>query len=59
VQVAQIAQPRFHQAQLHLIQPAGGLLAVTGDEGDGVAGVQQLDRAGDLVGLQAEFMGDG
>ena len=59
VQVAQVAQPRLHQAQLHLVQPAGGLLAVAGDEGNGVAGVQQLDRAGHLVRLQAQFLGDG
>ena len=47
-QLAQVLQPRLDLADLHLVQPAGDLLAVAGDEGDRVAVVEELDRGGDL-----------
>jgi len=59
LQVAQVFQAGLDGPELLLIQSAGDLLAVSGDEGDGVVLVQQLDGAGDLASFQAQFLGDG
>jgi len=59
LQVAQVFQAGLDSSELLLIQPAGDLLAVAGDEGYGVVLVQQLDGAGDLIGIEAQFLGDG
>ncbi len=58
LQLAQIAQPLVERAQLRIVQRAGRLLAVAGDEGHGRAGVQQFDRRGDLSLLDLQFLGD-
>ena len=48
-QLAQVLQPGLDIPDLHLIQPAGDLLAVARDERDRVAVVQERDGRGDLV----------
>jgi len=57
--VVQVFQAGLDSPELLLIQPAGDLLAITSDEGHGVVLVQQLDGAGSLIGLDAQFLGDG
>ena len=59
LQVPQIVQAGLDGPQLLLIQPDGDFFAVAGNEGDGVVLVQQLDGAGDLIGFEAQFVGDG
>ena len=44
---------RSHLAQLFLVQPAGRFLAVAGNKGHGVAGVEQFDGGCTWVGLMA------
>ena len=46
-------------ADLFFVQPAGGLFAVAGDEGQGVAVVEQRDDSRDAVWRKAEFLRDG
>ena len=58
LEFAQVAQPVFQLAQLDVVQAAGGLLAVAGDEGDGGAAVEQVDRGLDLVFLDPDFGSD-
>src|SRR5690606_13365964 len=58
LQLAQVAQALFEGAQLGVVQPAGGLLAVPGDERDGAAVVEEPDRGGRLVPADAELLGD-
>ena len=43
---------------LHLVERAGGLLAVAGDEGDGGAVGEEFGGGADLDGAQAELLGD-
>ncbi len=57
-QLAQIIQALGQMAQLGVVQAAGGLLAVAGDEGHGGALVEQGDGGLDLDGGGAEFLGD-
>ena len=59
VQTAQIVQPLAQFAQHLVVHAAGGLLAVPGNEGDGVALIDQVD--GGLHGLfvQAQLLGNG
>ena len=57
-QLAQVLQPPLEGAKLRVIQSAGDLLAVAGDERDGVAFVEKLDRGFDLGNLNAEFLSD-
>jgi hypothetical protein len=45
-------------ANLLFVQPAGSLFAIAGDEGQCVAGVNQLDGGGHLLDWQAELGGD-
>jgi hypothetical protein len=58
VQLGQVLVAVADVAQLHLVQLARGFLAVAGDERDGVAGQQQLQRGGHLCRAQAELGGD-
>ena len=58
LQLAQVAQPLLQGAQLGVVQGAGGLLAVAGDERDRRAAVEQLDRGPHLVRPDAELVGD-
>ncbi len=57
-QFAQVAQAFFQQAQLDVVQAAGGFLAVTGDERHGRAFVQQRDGGCDLYRFGSEFKGE-
>ena len=57
-QFAQVAQALFQQAQLDVVQAAGGFLAVARDEGHGGAFVQQGDGGGDLHRLGGQFEGE-
>jgi len=49
-------QPLGKLAQLRIVQPARGFLAVTGDKRHGRAVVQKLDGGGDLRGGGGEFL---
>ena len=49
-------QPLGKLAQLRVVQPARGFLAVTGDKGHGRAVVQKLDGGGDLGSGGGEFL---
>ena len=43
---------------LNLVEFPGAFLAVTGNEGDGRAFLEQDGGGGDLTGLEAEFLGN-
>ena len=58
LQLAQVAQPLFELAQLGVVEAAGGLLAVAGDERHGGAAVEQLDGRADLALGHAQLVGD-
>src|SRR4029077_3576048 len=58
VELAQVAQPLLERTQLRVVQGAGGLLAVPGDERYGRAAVEQLDRGADLADRHAELVGN-
>ena len=58
VELAQVAEPLLERAQLRVVQGAGGLLAVPGDERHGRAAVEQFDRGPDLPDRHAELVGD-
>ncbi len=53
-EVAEIGEVLFDRADLHFIEVAGGLFAVTRDEGDGAAVVEQLDDGGDAAHRQVQ-----
>ena len=59
IQIAQIQQPLVKLPEHLVVQGAGHLLAVTGDKGNGVAVVDQLDGILHLLGTQMEFRGQG
>ena len=54
IQVAERGQPVAEAGELYLVQPAGVLLAVAGDEREGVVLVEERDGALDLVPLETE-----
>src|SRR5690606_7396302 len=54
-ELAQVAQPHFQVAQHGVVQAAGGLFAVAGDEGHRGAVVEQFYGGGHLGGAGAEF----
>ena len=56
--LAQVAQAFLQEAQLDVIQAAGDLLAVTGDEGDGRALVEQGDGRLHLGRVGLDILGD-
>ena len=58
LQLAQVAQALLQRAQLDVVERAGGLLAVAGDERHGGAAVEEVDGRVDLVGPDAELVGD-
>ena len=58
LQLAQIAQPLFQCAQLGIVQTAGHLLTVAGDERHRGAFVQQGHGGRHLPGLGVDFLGD-
>ena len=55
----QVRVALFDMAQLGIIQPACGFLAVTGDEGHGIALRQKLQRCLHLKGADVNFCRDG
>ena len=59
LQFAQIAQALFQLSQLAVVEAAGDLLAIAGDEGHGGPAVQQFDSSGDLGGPGGQFPGQG
>ena len=56
LQLAQIDQALLEVAQLGVVQPVGGLLAVARDERHGGALVEQLDCRFDLPGVDAQLL---
>ena len=56
-QLAQIAQARLQLAQLDVVQAAGHFFAVTGDEGDGGAAIEQFHGGLDLLRADTDFSG--
>src|ERR1700716_3960042 len=55
---AQVIQTLLQLAQLHIIERAGDLLAVTRNERNGGAAVEQRHRRLDLLLANAEFFGN-
>ena len=58
IEFAQIYETFRKRAQLGVIKPSGHFLAVTGDEGNGRALVQQGHRRLHLIGAGVDFGGD-
>ncbi len=58
VELTQVVQPLLERPQLRVVEGAGGFLAVPGDERDGRAPVEQLDRGADLPDRHAKLGGD-
>ena len=58
LQLPQVAQPLLERAELGVVEAAGHLLAVPGDEGDGGAAVEQVDGRLHLVLADAELLRD-
>ena len=58
LKLPEVAQALVQGPQLRVVQGAGGLLAVPGDERHGRAAVEQLDRGADLPDRHAELPGD-
>ena len=58
LQFAQVPEPLFQGAELRIVQGPRHFLAVTGDEGNRRAGIQQLDGGLDLPFLGVQFRGD-
>ena len=57
-ELAQIGEARLQRAQLRVVERAGRLLPVAGDERHGRTFVQKPDRGGDLSGLDVQLLGD-
>lgn len=58
LELAQVNQALVERAQLGVVETAGDLLAVTGDEGDGCSLGEQFDGGDHLLQAAAEFLGD-
>ncbi len=54
LELAQVGQALVERAQLRVVEPAGGFLAIAGDEGHGGLVVEQRDRGVDLGHTNAE-----
>lgn len=59
IQILQVRQAFVQIAQRHVADAAGGFLAVSCDERNGVAIVDERDNSGNLFFGQVEFMGKG
>ena len=55
LEVAQVPEPLVERAQGHVVHAAGSLFAVAGNEGDGVALVDELNGGLNRGGLEAEL----
>ena len=53
--LTQVAEAKLQLAQLNVVQATCGLFAVTGNEGDGGATVDQVDRRLNLMHLNFDF----
>ena len=58
LEFAQVAEPLLQVAQLGVVEAAGHLFAITGDEGNRGPFIQQADGGFDLCGFGVEFGGD-
>ena len=58
LKLTQIRQTGFEFAQLNVIQATGGFFAVTGDEGNGGAPIEQFDGGADLGFGNLDFRGE-
>ena len=58
LKLAQVGQAFLQLAQLSVVETAGRLFAVAGDEGDGRAAVQKFHRRADLLRGGPDFGGD-
>ena len=58
LELAQVAQPLLERAQLRVVETAGRLLAVAGDERHGRAAVEQPDRGAHLAGGRLKLLRD-
>ncbi len=58
LELAQVAEALVQRSQLRVVERAGRLLAVPGDERDGGTAVEKVHRGADLVVAHAEFRGD-
>ena len=56
--IAQIIQPLLKRTQYGVIKTPRDLFAVTRDEGDGVALVNESDRLFDLIDRKVQFFGE-
>ena len=63
LELAKVGQPLVERSQLRVVEPAGGFLAVAGDEGHGGFVIEQRDRGLDLGHAHLELVsnssGDG
>ena len=58
LQLPEVAQALVQRPQLRVVQRAGGLLAVPGDERDGRPAIEQVNGGGHLVVAHGELGGD-
>ena len=58
LQLPQVGQPYLERAQLRVVEAFGGLLAVAGDEREGRAALEEIERGLDLRPAQRELGGD-
>ena len=58
LELAQIRQPLVERAQLRVVEPASGFLAIAGDEGHGGFVVEQRDGGFDLSHAHVELVSD-
>ncbi len=58
LQLAQVAQTLVELAQLGVVEPAGHLLAIAGNEGHGRPAVEQLQRGRDLLWTNGKLLGE-
>ena len=58
LELAQVGQALLQRAQLRIVEAAGGLLAIAGDEGHRGPAVEQRDGGDDLRRFDGELRGD-
>ncbi len=58
LELAQIGQPLFERAELGVIEPTGGFLAIPGDERNGGFVVEKSNRGLDLWKARADVLGN-
>ena len=57
-ELAEVLRAIADVAKLDFVEAARGFLAIAGDEGKGVAFVEERERAGDLLRGERQFAGD-